>query len=195
MYRMLFALPLFVAAGVVGRARQAGVDAARLASSCSGLGFCGYYLASFLDFAGLQYISASLERLILYLNPTLVLLLGVLLFRRRVSAAQLGALAVSYCGVLLVFGHEVTLQGANVALGAALVFASALSYARLPGLQRRGGQAPGRLAPHRPGHDGGVRAVHRAVRCCCGRSSALDVAPQVLWLSVLNATCAPSRRC
>ena len=77
----------------------------------SGLGFSGYYLASFLDFAGLQYISASLERLILYLNPTLVLALGVLLFKRRVTPRQLLALAVSYCGVLLVFGHEVIVPG------------------------------------------------------------------------------------
>ena len=75
MYRMLFALPLFAGAGLVGRARQAGADAARLVVVV-GLGFCGYYLASFLDFAGLEYISASLERLILYLNPTLVLALG-----------------------------------------------------------------------------------------------------------------------
>ena len=86
MYRMLFALPLFVAARLVGGARQAGADAARLAGGL-GLGFSGYYLASFLDFVGLQYITASLERLILYLNPTLVLAIGVLFLKRRVDAA------------------------------------------------------------------------------------------------------------
>ena len=53
-----------------------------------GLGFSGYYAASMLDFWGLQYISASLERLILYLNPTLVLLAGWLLYRRRISASS-----------------------------------------------------------------------------------------------------------
>ena len=79
---------------------------------CGLLGFSGYYLASFLDFAGLAYISAGLERLILYLNPTLVLALGALLFERRVSRWQVLALAVSYCGVLVVFGHEVRVQGA-----------------------------------------------------------------------------------
>ena len=85
MYRMLFALPMFLAAGLVGRARQGAADRARL-RAVLGLGFTGYYLASFLDFAGLAYITASLERLILYINPTLVLLLGMLLFGQRVHA-------------------------------------------------------------------------------------------------------------
>jgi drug/metabolite transporter (DMT)-like permease len=77
------------------------------------LGFCGYYLASMLDFVGLQYVSASLERLILYLNPTLVLALSVLLYRKAVGARQLLALAVSYAGVLLVFGHEMEFKGST----------------------------------------------------------------------------------
>jgi drug/metabolite transporter (DMT)-like permease len=77
------------------------------------LGFSGYYLASFLDFAGLQYITASLERLILYLNPTVVLPV-VLLFRSACGRAQLLALAVSYAGVLLVFGHELHSWRAHV---------------------------------------------------------------------------------
>ena len=99
-------------AGLVGRARQAGADARATGAWSCGLGFCGYYLASFLDFAGLQYISASLERLILYLNPTLVLLLGVLLFKRRVTRAATGwRWRSATAGVLLVFGHEVTLAG------------------------------------------------------------------------------------
>ncbi|HEX7686795.1 MAG TPA: DMT family transporter [Burkholderiaceae bacterium] len=128
MYRMLFALPLFAAlAWWAGRGRPAltGRDWRAIA----GLGLTGYYLASFLDFAGLAYVSAGLERLVLYLNPTLVLLLGRVLFKRRVAARQLGALAVSYAGVLLVFGHEAHLAGGHVVLGTLLVFASAVSYA------------------------------------------------------------------
>ena len=128
MYRMLFALPLFlVLAWWAGRGKPG--LAARDLRAVAGLGFCGYYLASYLDFAGLQYISASLERLILYLNPTIVLFMGALLFKRRVRPQQLLALAVSYCGVLLVFGLEAKLSGADTALGAALVFGSAVSYA------------------------------------------------------------------
>jgi drug/metabolite transporter (DMT)-like permease len=82
MYRMLFALPLFAVLawwGGRGRAPLTRRDWAAVL----GLGFCGYYLASYLDFAGLQFVSASLERLMLYLNPTLVLLLSWLLYRRR----------------------------------------------------------------------------------------------------------------
>lgn len=128
MLRMAFALPLFAAlAWWAGRGKPplSWPDRARIL----GLGFCGYYLSSFLDFLGLQYVSASLERLILYLNPTLVLLLGVFLFGKKVVPRQLGAMAVSYAGILLVFGHELSLDGAHVALGAALVFACAVTYA------------------------------------------------------------------
>src|SRR6516164_576764 len=116
MYRMLIALPMFAAlAWWAGRGRPPLTRRDWLL--IGGLGFSGYYLASFLDFAGLAYISAGLERLILYLNPTLVLALGYVLFRRRVSRLQVAALAVSYCGVLVVFGHEVRVQGRHVALG------------------------------------------------------------------------------
>src|ERR1700738_948465 len=128
MYRMLFALPMFLLL-----TRWAGGGKPPLTwrdvRAVLGLGFCGYYLSSFLDFAGLRYISASLERLILYLSPTLVLGIGAILFHRRVTRRRVLALAVSYVGVLCVLGKEVTLQGANVPLGATLVFGSALSYA------------------------------------------------------------------
>ena len=129
MYRMLFALPLFAAlAWWAGRGRPALTRRDWLV--CTGLGFSGYYLSSFLDFAGLVYITASLERLILYLNPTLVLAFGAICLKRRVRGAPGRSRSrVSYCGVLLVFGHEVSLQGTNAALGTALVFASAISYA------------------------------------------------------------------
>jgi len=128
MLRMLLALPLFLAlAWWAGRGREP--LSGRDWRVVCGLGFCGYYLASFLDFAGLQYISASLERLILYLNPTLVMLLGWLLFKRRVSRQQLTAFAISYVGILVVFGAELSLEGRDVVLGSVLVFGSALSYA------------------------------------------------------------------
>jgi drug/metabolite transporter (DMT)-like permease len=128
MLRMLLALPMFGAlAWWAGRGRPPLERRDWLA--VLGLGFSGYYLASFLDFWGLQYISASLERLILYLNPTLVLAIGVLAFGQRVTARQLLALVVSYAGVLLVFGHEVRFEGSDTWLGAGLVLASAVSYA------------------------------------------------------------------
>ncbi len=94
-----------------------------------GLGVSGYYLASFLDFAGLQYITASLERLILYLNPTLVLLLGLVFAKRVINRSQMFGMTISYAGVLLVFGKETLLQGSDVVLGSFLVLCSAVSYA------------------------------------------------------------------
>jgi drug/metabolite transporter (DMT)-like permease len=185
MYRMLFAMPLFVAlAWWAGRGKPA--LTARDWRVVAGLGFCGYYLASFLDFAGLQYITASLERLILYLNPTLVLLLGAVLFGRRVTRAQLVALAVSYAGVLLVFAHEVELAGAQGALGAALVFGSAVSYAVYLVYS---GEEVRRLGALR------LTGLASSVACvlCIGQflllrplEAALVPAP-VVWLSVLNA--------
>ena len=190
MYRMLFALPLFAGlAWWAGRGKPALTRRDLLA--ITGLGFSGYYLASFLDFAGLQYISASLERLILYLNPTLVLLFGVLFFGQKVRAPQLVALAVSYAGVLLVFGHELKLTSSqppmSTALGAALVFGSAISYAVYLVFS---GQEVKRL--------GALRLTGWATLVACVLCllqfvvlrpfSAAVVAPEVLWLSVLNAT-------
>ena len=73
MFRMLFAVPFFIAmAWWAGRGKPSLTRADWW--GVLGLGFSGYYISSFLDFLGLQYISASLERLILYLNPTLVLI-------------------------------------------------------------------------------------------------------------------------
>ena len=115
MLRMLFALPLFVALAWWSSRGKPALTRRDLVA-VAGLGFSGYYLASFLDFAGLAYISASLERLILYLNPTLVLFLGVMLHGKRVTVRQLIALGVSYSGVLVVFGRELTDLGPNVGL-------------------------------------------------------------------------------
>ncbi|MFZ2650502.1 MAG: DMT family transporter, partial [Burkholderiaceae bacterium] len=149
-----------------------------------------YYLASTLDFIGLEYISASLERLILYLSPTVVLLLGALLLKRRASAAQLAALGVSYSGVLLVFGHEAVLQGAqaaNVTLGALFVFASTLSYAIY--LVYSGEEVKRLGALRLTGLATTVACLLCIVQFALLRPlAALAVAPEVLWLSLLNAT-------
>ncbi len=189
MYRMLFALPLFLVMTwwATFRARQPVVPLTRRDwLGILGLGFSGYYLASFLDFWGLQYISASLERLILYLNPTLVLVLGWFLYGRRITARQAGAMGLSYAGVLLVFGHEVRFDGWSTALGALLVFGSAISYAIYLVYS---GEMVKRL--------GALRLVGWATTVACLLCllqfvvlrpwSAAVVAPEVVWLSVLNA--------
>ena len=185
MYRMLFALPLFALLAWWGGRGRAPLPR-RDWLAVLGLGFCGYYLASFLDFAGLQYVSASLNRLMLYLNPTLVLLLSWLLYRKPVKVAQVVAMAVSYLGVVLVFGHELRLEGANVALGAALVFSSALSYAIYLVYS---GQVVNRIGSLRlTGLATGVACVLCIVQFLLLRPlSAAAVPEPVIWLSLLNA--------
>ena len=126
--RMLMALPLFVLMALWAARRAeplSWADRARVLW----LGFTGYYLSSLLDFQGLQYISVTLERLILYLNPTLVLLINVLLARQRPGRWQIGALVLSYLGVLLAFGHDLQREGGQIIVGSLLVLGSALSYA------------------------------------------------------------------
>lgn len=187
MYRMLFALPFFV--GIAwwsgrGKPPLTGRDWAAVVA----LGFIGYYLSSFLDFLGLQYITASLERLILYLNPTLVLLLAWLLYRRPVRRLQLAGMAISYTGVVVVFGQEVSLAGSNVALGTALVFASAVSYAVYLVYSGEFVQRIG--AARLVGLATGVACLFCIAQYALLRpiAGAFAVAPQVIWLSVLNAT-------
>jgi drug/metabolite transporter (DMT)-like permease len=187
MYRMLFALPIFaLMAWWASRGKPALTRSDWL--GVAGLGVSGYYLSSFLDFAGLQFITASLERLIIYLNPTMVMLLAWLLYRKSFSRRQLAAMAVSYCGVILVLGREVRFEGGQVALGALLVFASVITYAIYLVYS---GELVRRL--------GSLRLVGLATSfacvCCILQfavlrplDTALAVAPQVIWLSLLNAT-------
>ena len=190
MYRMLFALPFFIAMTWWASRQTHALDnplTRRDVLAICGLGFLGYYLASFLDFLGLQTITASLERLILYLNPTLVMLLSAAIYKHRLQARRVWAMAISYAGVLLVFAHEVSFSGSGVVTGSAFVLASALSYALYLMFS---GQMVKRI--------GALRLVGLAsiVAClCCLLQFAIlrpwtaaVVQPQVLWLAVLNAT-------
>jgi drug/metabolite transporter (DMT)-like permease len=186
MWRMLLALPLFLIIawwGGRGREPMTGRD---LRVVCA-LGFCGYYLSSFLDFLGLQYVSASLERLILYLNPTLVLLLGWFITGRPVLAKQLWAMAVSYAGVLVVFGHEVQWAGWSVLPGVGLIFISAITYALYLVFS---GEEVRRLGPLRLT---GWASAWASVFCIAQflllrpLTSAWEVDPAVIQLSVINA--------
>ena len=128
--RMLFAAPLFALMALwAGRMTQA-VSRGEVAA-LAGLGFIGYYLGSFLDLAGLQYVSAGFGRLILYLYPTLVLLLSAAFLRQPLRAAHWLSLALSYAGIFMVFAGEVDIAGdpGTIAIGVMLVFGSAVTYA------------------------------------------------------------------
>ena len=128
--RMLFAAPLFALMALwAGRMREK--VSRREMAALAGLGFLGYYLGSFLDLAGLQFVSAGFGRLILYLYPTLVLLLSAAFLGQPLRAPQLLSLALSYAGIGLVFAGEVNIAGdaGATATGALLVFCSAVTYA------------------------------------------------------------------
>jgi len=132
-FRMLLSLPFFLIIGAF-QARKAalGLIPRLTAKECGQLvllGFIGYYLSSFLDFLGLQTITAGLERLILFLSPTFVLLISALYFKRVIAGKQWLALGLSYAGVILVFLQDLSFSGEGVLRGAGFVLASAFSYA------------------------------------------------------------------
>jgi drug/metabolite transporter (DMT)-like permease len=128
--RMAFSVPFFWSAvwWQTSVRRPAPMERRDVATALL-LGFVGYYIASYLDFLGLQYISAGLERIILYLSPTIVLVVSAVLLGKHIDRRQWLAMFVAYAGVLLVFLHDVRLEGQRATLGSSLVFMSALAYA------------------------------------------------------------------
>jgi drug/metabolite transporter (DMT)-like permease len=127
--RMLFSVPFFVA---VAAWQHGGAAAAPLSradiAKIGGLGLLAYYIASYLDFLGLQYVSATLERLTLYLYPTVVLILSAIFLKAPVRGREVFAIALSYAGIALVVIVGGRAGGTDVPLGAALVFGSAFTY-------------------------------------------------------------------
>jgi drug/metabolite transporter (DMT)-like permease len=127
--RMAFSVPFFVAAAVWSHSTPHTVPLTRRDGlAVLVLGLIGYYLSSLLDFSGLQTISAGLERLILFLYPTMVVLLSAAFFKRPIGRREIVALALSYAGIGLVFMHDAGSRQDGLALGAGLVFASTLTY-------------------------------------------------------------------
>ncbi|UGQ45447.1 DMT family transporter [Massilia endophytica] len=183
-FRMLFSLPVF-AAVAVWKMRSgpplSNADRWRIV----GLGLVGYYLSSFLDFLGLQYITVGLERLILFLTPSFVLLISASVLKKHISRAQWLALFVSYGGIVLVFLHDLEGGNRNVLVGSLLVLGSAVSY----GLYLLGsGEMVKRI--------GSLRLVAYAMcvssAACIGqffllRPAGMLVQPMpVYWLSLMN---------
>ena len=134
-FRMLFSIPFLLLMLWMARRREG--SAARVVMSrrdwwtLCWLGFVGYYFSSLLDFWGLQYISASLERMILFLNPTIVVLLSAMFYGKPVTRWTIAALVLSYSGIVLVFAHDFAHmpETRSLVIGGGLVFASAVSYA------------------------------------------------------------------
>jgi len=154
--RMLYALPWLVLMGIAA-ARREPLKLTRLdLLALALLGLSGYYGSSYLDFLGLKYISASLERVILFIYPTLVVVYMAVQRRQAPSVRLLGALALCYGGVALAVIENLHLGGEHLLLGSSLVFASALCYAAyLVG----NGSVVGRL--------GSTRVTAWATGCAC----------------------------
>jgi drug/metabolite transporter (DMT)-like permease len=128
--RLLFSLPFFVLMALFASGGARSLEA-RDWRALAALGFVGYYLSSYLDFLGLQYISAGLERLILFLQPTIVVLLSAFFFKTRIRRHHVISIALSYGGIALVFFSNLNLAADPhaITLGSGLVFLSALAYA------------------------------------------------------------------
>jgi drug/metabolite transporter (DMT)-like permease len=132
-YRMIFATPVFVAIGVWAYAKRRASgwpppDVASVAWAAF-IGLIGYYAASAFDFAGLQYISASLERLVLFTYPLFVMLIGALVYGETLTSFGIAAAAVTYVGLAIVFAVDLPESGRNTAIGTALVLGAAISFA------------------------------------------------------------------
>ncbi|VAW22147.1 Permease of the drug/metabolite transporter (DMT) superfamily [hydrothermal vent metagenome] len=137
-WRMIIAVPFFIAIGISGlgehksrlEARGGQFHVSRNAYiKAAFIGMIGYYLASYLDFAGLKFISAQFDRLILLTYPFFVLLFDAVLFRKRVSAPMIFSLLISYAGLAVIFAYDFSLEGARTVLGASLVVGAAVFYA------------------------------------------------------------------
>jgi drug/metabolite transporter (DMT)-like permease len=186
--RMLMALPLFW--GIYWwQARRQVMSPLTLKDRIKifSLGFMGYFLSSYLDFLGLQYISVGLERIVLYLTPTIVLLISYFVLNKSISRLQWYALAVGYLGVIVVFIQDASSTGSMALLGMLLVFASACSYAiYMIGsgeMVRRVGSV--RLVVYASS----ASALMSVIQILIYDPAAVFIqAPQIYWLSLLNAS-------
>lgn len=127
--RMGFALPVYLAVGIVAYLRTKQQAELKFFLAAGGLGLMSYYFSSWLNFEGLKYVSAQLERLILYIYPTIVAVLAWVFLKERITARHVVALLLAYLGVAVMFGAEIGHQGPNAWLGGGLIFAGAFIYA------------------------------------------------------------------
>jgi drug/metabolite transporter (DMT)-like permease len=131
--RMMMSLPFFLAVGLYALhlQRRAGrtYPSWRIVFLACINGFIGYYVAAYLDFAGLTFITAQLERLVLFTYPVFVMLLGWLFFRGRVTLRGLIGAAITYSGLALIFSKGISADGWNAVIGTILVLGAALAFA------------------------------------------------------------------
>ncbi|MFK7899920.1 MAG: DMT family transporter [Cyclobacteriaceae bacterium] len=129
LFRMSFALPFYIIITLFITPKKKNGLTKKHYAWLLFFGLWGYYIASFLDFMGLQYIKAGLERIILFVYPTMVLILSSIFLKKNISKNQLWAIIITYIGVFITFWGELDLQSDSLYLGAGLIFLSALTYA------------------------------------------------------------------
>lgn len=127
--RMLFALPFFIIMAYMSEKNTSERVSSKDWLSVIFLGVIGYYLASYFDFEGLRYISAGMERIILFTYPTMVVVLSAIFFNLKIQKKQLIALLITYIGIIIAFYGEGEVIGKKTMSGAMLIFASAFTYA------------------------------------------------------------------
>jgi drug/metabolite transporter (DMT)-like permease len=128
--RMIFSVPFYIAVLWFSRNSNAEPTTKSDRYKIFGLGISGYYLASFFDFKGLEYITATMERLVLFVYPTLVLILSAILLGKKISKFQLVAVIMTYLGILTAFLPDFeTNDQKNMLVGIGLIFLSGLCYA------------------------------------------------------------------
>jgi drug/metabolite transporter (DMT)-like permease len=131
--RMGLSVPIYLVIGALAvrdrKTRGAALPDAATVLKAAAIGALGYWIASYFDFLGLEYISAQFERLILFTYPLFVVIFGALFFRQPMKLRTLAAIGVSYLGLALIFTANLAATGANVAVGAGLVLISALAFA------------------------------------------------------------------
>lgn len=130
MFRMLFSFPFYLVIAILYRNKNNGVELVRKDYIwLVFFGIVGYYLSSYFDFVGLIYIKASLERIILFIYPTIVILFNKLFLKQSVSKDQIFAIILTYVGIIIAFGHEVTISGHDAYLGGFFILLCAITYA------------------------------------------------------------------
>jgi drug/metabolite transporter (DMT)-like permease len=128
--RMLFSLPFYLLIAWLSYRKYRTRLSLNQWFFIAGLGLLGYYLSSYFDFVGLRYISAGLERLILFIYPTLVVLINFFIYKQRVTPLQILALVLTYAGILLAFLSELytTQEQTNIWTGSFFVVLCAISF-------------------------------------------------------------------
>lgn len=132
-WRMIFSTPIFIAVGLLAwhlqRNRGSVLPSSRNVGGAAAIGALGYGLSAYLDFKGLEFISAQLERLVLFTYPLFVMFLGAVFFKQKITRHGILACVVTYLGLAVVVGLDLPTGGINTIIGTALVLGCAITFA------------------------------------------------------------------